>query len=141
MYLDLIRSKQNKTVKYQESLDYNVRGKSLRLLALDGGGIRGLSLALLLLRIERETQSKNIVDYFDWIAGTSTGIFKKILDCSKKSNVKQPTILGAILALSLAEGYPTIDCLRFYLRLKDEVFVGNRPHDAGKYSLTNPNYN
>jgi patatin-like phospholipase/acyl hydrolase len=75
MYLDLIRSKQNKTVKYQESLDYNVRGKSLRLLALDGGGIRGLSLALLLLRIERETQSKNIVDYFDWIAGTSTGIF------------------------------------------------------------------
>lgn len=100
--------KQDKIVEYQEGLEPDVRSRSLRLLALDGGGIRGLCMAIMLVRIERETRSKRILDYFDWIAGTST---------------------GAIFALSLAEGYSTLDCLRFYLRLKDEVFIGTRPHD------------
>lgn len=65
-------------------------------------------MIIILQRIERETKSKKIAEYFDWIAGTST---------------------GAILACSLAEGYSTSDCLSFYIRLKDDVFVGNRPHD------------
>jgi patatin-like phospholipase/acyl hydrolase len=69
----------------------------------------------MLMRIERQTKSKRIIDYFDWICGTST---------------------GAILALSLVEGYTIDECLRFYLRLKDEVFVGTRPHDAGLLKLS-----
>jgi calcium-independent phospholipase A2 len=105
---DLIRMKQEKTVEYQEMLNSEIRSKSMRLLSLDGGGIRGLCMAILLLRIERETPSKRILDYFDWIAGTST---------------------GAIMALFLVEGYTTMDCLRFYLRMKDGVFIGRRPHD------------
>lgn len=101
--------KQDKSVEYQEDQEPEVRQKSLRLLSLDGGGIRGLCMTIMLMRIERETKSKRIVDYFDWIAGTST---------------------GSIFALSLLEGYSTAECLQFYLRLKDDVFIGNRPHDT-----------
>ncbi|KAL3101467.1 hypothetical protein niasHT_020786 [Heterodera trifolii] len=88
-------------------------GDALRLLSLDGGGIRGLVLIQILLELERlvdggDTQKKGqrtkdnfIQRHFDWVAGTST---------------------GAILALALADGTSLIDCLRLYLRLKDDVF-------------------
>ena len=49
-------------------------GKPFRILSLDGGGIRGLYGACLLALIEREiTHGESIADYFDMIAGTSTG--------------------------------------------------------------------
>lgn len=58
------------------------------------------------MHIEQELgQNDYILKNFDWIAGTST---------------------GAILALLLATGTPLLDCLRLYLRFKDEVFIGNR---------------
>lgn len=41
-------------------------------LCLDGGGIRGLVLVLILEAIERASD-KRIVDSFDWIVGTSAG--------------------------------------------------------------------
>lgn len=44
----------------------------------------------------------SILTYFDWIAGTST---------------------GAILALALADETPLVECLRLYLRFKDDVFA------------------
>lgn len=48
----------------------------LRLLALDGGGVRGLSALIILERlmetIDPETPPKPC-DYFDMIGGTSTG--------------------------------------------------------------------
>ena len=44
----------------------------LRILFLDGGGIRGLAQIEMLMEIERRTKQK-IVDMFDWIVGTSTG--------------------------------------------------------------------
>lgn len=44
----------------------------LKILSIDGGGIRGLIPALVLARIEQITQ-KPIADLFDVIAGTSTG--------------------------------------------------------------------
>lgn len=69
----------------------------------------------MLMRIERQTKSKRIIDYFDWVCGTST---------------------GAIFALSLVEDYTIDQCLRFYLRLKDDVFVGKRPHDEGLSIIT-----
>lgn len=43
-----------------------------RLLSLDGGGIRGLILVVILMEIEKAL-GKPIVKCFDWIAGTSTG--------------------------------------------------------------------
>ncbi|HEU5213929.1 MAG TPA: patatin-like phospholipase family protein [Gaiellaceae bacterium] len=51
-----------------------VRGatRPLRVLALDGGGIRGVLPATLLAEIEKRT-GKRIAEMFDLIAGTSTG--------------------------------------------------------------------
>lgn len=49
-----------------------LRETCTRLLAIDGGGIRGLAPALILAEIERLT-GKSIASQFDVIAGTSTG--------------------------------------------------------------------
>lgn len=57
--------------------------KRVKLLSLDGGGIRGLILIQVLSYIENYLK-KPIVEIFDWTAGTST---------------------GAILALLLSSGY------------------------------------
>jgi patatin-like phospholipase/acyl hydrolase len=49
-------------------------GKPYRILSLDGGGIRGAYAATILADIEAEiTGGEPIADYFDAIAGTSTG--------------------------------------------------------------------
>ena len=43
-----------------------------RILCLDGGGLKGLIMIEVLIRIEQLTQKK-ITELFDWIVGTSTG--------------------------------------------------------------------
>jgi len=50
--------------------------KELRLLALDGGGVRGLSALLILERLMEAINPDSPpkpCDYFDMIGGTSTG--------------------------------------------------------------------
>lgn len=79
-----------------------------RLLCLDGGGIRGLVLAQMLLEIESLAQTP-INHMFDWIAGTST---------------------GGILALGLGCGKTMKQCMCLYLRMKDQAFVGSRPYPS-----------
>ncbi|XP_039429871.1 85/88 kDa calcium-independent phospholipase A2 isoform X5 [Culex pipiens pallens] len=79
-----------------------------RLLCLDGGGIRGLVLAQMLLEIENLAQTP-IIHLFDWIAGTST---------------------GGILALALGCGKTMKQCMCLYLRMKDQAFVGSRPYPS-----------
>jgi hypothetical protein len=49
-----------------------VQDEPIRILSLDGGGIRGIMAASILASIEKET-GKSIVDLFDIFAGTSTG--------------------------------------------------------------------
>lgn len=50
------------------------KDKPFKILSLDGGGIRGIYAATILAQIEREvTGGEPIADYFDTIAGTSTG--------------------------------------------------------------------
>ena len=46
--------------------------RPLRILSIDGGGIRGLLPVMVLAELERRTD-KPIADMFDFIAGTSTG--------------------------------------------------------------------
>lgn len=64
----------------------------MRILSIDGGGIRGLLAATMLDHIER-TSGKPIADQFDMLAGTST---------------------GGILACALACGVPAADLRALY---------------------------
>ncbi|MEZ5775672.1 MAG: patatin-like phospholipase family protein [Hyphomicrobiaceae bacterium] len=82
---------------------------SKRILALDGGGVRGMVTLGLLEEIERilagRTQDPGrfaLADYFDLIAGTST---------------------GAIIAAGLALGWKVATIREHYLRLCPDVFA------------------
>ena len=79
-----------------------------KLLAIDGGGIRGVLALEVLQRIEDLLKSKSgradfvLADYFDYIAGTST---------------------GGIIAAGLAIGKPVKEILDFYLEAGAQMFV------------------
>lgn len=73
-----------------------------RILALDGGGIRGLFSAAFLAHIEQHT-GKSLVNHFDLIVGTST---------------------GAIIALGLAGGLSADQILDFYKEEGPRIFSG-----------------
>lgn len=81
-----------------------------KLLALDGGGIRGLITIEILAKIESlvRAQSRNpslvLADYFDYIAGTSTG-----------------AVIGTLLAL----GKPVDEIRRIYLDCGRMMFDKN----------------
>jgi patatin-like phospholipase/acyl hydrolase len=77
------------------------KGTTHKLLALDGGGIRGVMTLEVLAKIESELQAKLgltdkfvLADYFDYIAGTST---------------------GAIIATCLSLGMRIDDIRKFYI--------------------------
>jgi len=81
-----------------------------RLLALDGGGVRGALTVAFLERIEmllseRSGKEVRLGDYFDLVGGTST---------------------GAIIAGALALGYRTAQVKDFYLKLAPFAFKGSR---------------
>uniref|UniRef100_T1JT22 phospholipase A2 n=1 Tax=Tetranychus urticae TaxID=32264 RepID=T1JT22_TETUR len=80
----------------------------IKLLCLDGGGIKGLILVQMLAILEDMTKRRTY-DTFNWIAGTST---------------------GGLLAISLALGNTAAQCRQLYFRLKDKVFLGPRPYDS-----------
>jgi uncharacterized protein len=79
-----------------------------RILALDGGGLRGILTLGILKGIERELRQRHgneaafrLSDYFDLIAGTST---------------------GAIIAATLALGWSVEDVAKKYFELGSRVF-------------------
>ncbi len=78
---------------------------NFRILSLDGGGIRGLITAIVLERLEEKLKkhdaSKGIIDYFDVIAGTST---------------------GSIIACALAKGYNAAKIKNLYLSTAYKIF-------------------
>lgn len=84
----------------------NSQKKRCNVLCLDGGGVRGLVLIILLMELEKAV-GEPILHCFDWVAGTST---------------------GGILALGLAVGKSLHECLCLYFRMKDITFVGKRPY-------------
>jgi uncharacterized protein len=77
-----------------------------RLLALDGGGVRGILSLRVLRRIERlgreQKRGEVLSDWFDYIGGTST---------------------GAIIAAGLARGMTVEDIERLYRQLAAEIFT------------------
>jgi patatin-like phospholipase/acyl hydrolase len=75
-------------------------GKIFRILSLDGGGIRGVFPAALLARLEEHLHHP-IGNYFDLIAGTST---------------------GGIIAIGLGLGIPARDILKLYVEEGPTIF-------------------
>ena len=79
-----------------------------KLLALDGGGIRGVITLEILAKLESELRAKSgrgeyfrLSDYFDYIAGTST---------------------GAIIAAGLSIGMSVNELLEFYINRGKDMF-------------------
>jgi patatin-like phospholipase/acyl hydrolase len=73
---------------------------SFQILALDGGGIKGLFSAAVLTHLEEDLQI-NVTDYFDLIVGTST---------------------GGIIALGLGIGMRPREIVSFYVKKGHEIF-------------------
>jgi uncharacterized protein len=89
-----------------------------RLLALDGGGIRGLISLGILQGIEamiKERTGQALCEYFDYIAGTST---------------------GAIIAAGLARGMTTADLIKFYQDYGRQMFDPSALLERYKYLHT-----
>lgn len=81
----------------------------VRVLCLDGGGIKGLVLIKLLDCLSKAAGDRPVASLCDWMVGTST---------------------GGILCLALAVGKSPMQCQGLYFKLKDRVFVGKRPYDV-----------
>ena len=79
--------------------------KNFRILSLDGGGIRGMLTATLLVTLENELKAinpeYNLTNCFDFFAGTST---------------------GSIIACGLANGMTAIQILKFYQDYGQAIF-------------------
>ena len=76
--------------------------RDFRILAVDGGGIRGIYPAAILAGLEqRFLGGASVAPYFDLIAGTST---------------------GGIIALGLGAGLSSVDLADLYLRRGREIF-------------------
>lgn len=106
--VEIDNSDVNMSDSMESKVSMNPNAGRGRLLSLDGGGIRGLVLAQMLLEIEKMAQTP-ISHMFDWIAGTST---------------------GGILALALGCGKTMKQCMCLYLRLKEQAFIGSRPYPS-----------
>jgi len=77
-----------------------------RILALDGGGVRGAITVAFLEQIEKVLEGRlgkpvHLADWFDLVGGTST---------------------GAVIAGAVALGYGTEDIRKFYLELAPKIF-------------------
>ncbi len=80
-----------------------------QILALDGGGVRGLVTAIILESLENKLQKyephKTLTDYFDVIAGTST---------------------GSLIACALAKGLNASEIKDFYIHNSQNIFPPSR---------------
>jgi len=98
----------------------------LRLLALDGGGVRGLSMLQILKQlmdvVDPESPPKPC-DYFDMIGGTSTGGFVSEVVC----NTGYLANVYSLIAIMLGRLQMTVDdCIDAYISLFDKVFQKQR---------------
>jgi len=88
-------------------------GVSFRILALDGGGLKGAFTAAALATWEKQTDLR-IVDHFDLIAGTST---------------------GGILAIGLGLGLSGQEMLDFYRQRGPVIFPVTRLQGKARHTL------
>ncbi|KAJ1276760.1 hypothetical protein BS78_05G239500 [Paspalum vaginatum] len=87
----------------------NKQGGELRILCIDGGGIRGLIPAKILDYLESELQridgsSARLADYFDYIVGTSTGALVTTMLAAPNKDNRPLCTAKEIIDLYLQEG-------------------------------------
>jgi uncharacterized protein len=93
-----------------------------QVLALDGGGLKGIFSAAVLAGLEQDLGGRPIVQHFDLVTGTST---------------------GGIIALALGAGMSPREVLQFYLDQQHQIFPNRFGHHslrqlfAAKYSSRN----
>ncbi len=102
-------------------------GETLRILSIDGGGIRGLIPALVLLELENRLgaagKDRQLYKHFDLIAGTSTGgIIAAGLTAPNPANKTQAAMDAAgIVSLYRDEGDEIFSRDRFR-RIRESIF-------------------
>lgn len=96
----------------------------MRVLAIDGGGIRGLIPALVLAELERRS-GRRVFELFDVIAGTSTG---GILACAMCA--PDPLPAEEVAAIYEEEG-PTIFDRSVWQRIRSAEGLLDEKYDAG----------
>src|ERR1700685_3481579 len=107
----IVRMNDASAATFENSRDRHLFGPGpKRVLALDGGGVRGALTVAFLERIEallseRDGKDVRLGDYFDLVGGTST---------------------GAVIAGALALGYRTAQVKDFYLKLAPFAFKRQR---------------
>jgi patatin-like phospholipase/acyl hydrolase len=89
-------------------------GRAFRILALDGGGIRGAYTAAMLAYWEKAIAPRRIVDHFDLISGTST---------------------GGILAIGMGLGLTAEAMLNFYVGQGPRIFPTENASDRWWHSF------
>jgi len=92
--------------------------KTIRILTIDGGGIRGIIPATVLVELEKQT-GKKIYELFDLIAGTSTG------------GILTAALTTPALANKSVPKYSAQDALNLYLFQGQKIF-GNKSSFLGK---------
>lgn len=108
--------------------------KKIRILSLDGGGIRGILPATLLNFIEEELRKREgpevrLSDYFDLFAGTSTGGILSILYNIPNEKKRPKVSTETALKLYQEEGYKIFD-LDLFKRLTSIVGLIDEKYDA-----------
>jgi len=112
----VIRYQEEDTARSVQHTEVKCRADDMVfLLSLDGGGIRGLILAQILLAVEERMKRldphyRHLSTYFDWIAGTSTGAFLTLGFTKYKANAAK--------------------CRKLYFTFKNKALAGCRVYAA-----------
>lgn len=105
----------------------------IKILAIDGGGIRGIVPAIITAEIEKKT-GKRISDLFDFIAGTSTGALLSIL-LNKKNPLSASSLLPIYEKFGGAVFSPRkTPVLKFHKTIKDIIKTSVDNLNGAKYS-------
>ncbi|KAG0562825.1 hypothetical protein KC19_9G174200 [Ceratodon purpureus] len=104
---------------YQASEPSGDRGQRITILSIDGGGVRGIIPSTILEQLEAFLQELDgpdmrIVDYFDLIAGTSTGgLITAMLTSPSREKPKRPMFTAA-------------EITEFYMKYASTIFPQSR---------------